>query len=206
MRQLTTRGVLCVTFIAAAGLSAMPALPYGRRAATKRRGLLCQTRQHSGDKTRKPGRKPMPARHDNRDLLTELKTLRHALADPHTTVANLIHSLGETSDKIEGSGYQVLPRQAWFSGIFVGISTDAAAMEKPSDVDLTLRPNVTLRLAELDAAFGRHTAGHPNRVFPFTYQYHAPEPGDRIVVLAYMRRDPSDPQSRVEEIKIMRDE
>lgn len=198
--------VLCAALTTAPTLSAAPqAGTYGARA--------CQTRRHRpGDNrpsTKNPPptkRKPMHTRHDNQELLGELKILRAALADPHTTVSDLIRRVGEPGEKVQGSGYMVHPSQAWFSGVFVGLNTDAGAAERPTDIDMTLRPNITLHLADLDAAFGRHTVGRPNRVFPFTYEYRAPVPSDRVVVFAYLRRVPSDPQSRVEEIKILRDE
>ena len=109
----------------------------------------------------------MHTHHDNRTLLAELKALRAAVADPRTTAPNLLLRLGETSEKIEGSGYQVHPKPLWFSGAFVGVATQANAEEKPTDVDVTLRPDMTLRLTELDAIFGKHTAGRPNSVFSF---------------------------------------
>lgn len=148
----------------------------------------------------------MHMRHDNRELLAELKALRAFVADPHTTVPNMIRRLGEPGEKVQGSGYPVHPKQAWFASVFVGIDAEDSATEKLADIDMILRPGIMLRLAEIDGIFGRHTAVRPNRVFRFTYEYRAPEHGDRVVVLAHLRRDPSDPESRVEEIIIMRDE
>ena len=147
----------------------------------------------------------MLTHNDNRELLAELKDLRAALADPQTRPVNLAHRLGETEYKVERSGYQVRPAQAWFASVFVGINADSRVLEKARSVTLSLSPDVTLRLAEMDAVFGARVEGRPNPAFAYTYQYRATGQADRVVIFAYLRHSPSDPQSRIEQISIFHD-
>lgn len=154
------------------------------------------------------------------DAVAALHEMMRRLRDPHASVKTLLPHLGHVERHQEDAGYDIAPLDKRFEHIFLGLyphewQTEThgggPAGETPYYLEVTLRPETHLHLADLSGAFGSWRHGTPapeGSSFVVLFDHpdrHEPTSLYEVRVDVTLSGEPEKAQTQVKKVTITRE-
>ena len=144
--------------------------------------------------------------------MTTIQSLAEALLQKNATVTGIALQIGGREVEREpGEGYGFVPADTRFRHAWLGVEADdERGRETPVDLELTVRPEANLRIAELERVFGTYRPVPPlpggGKPFRIAFYYDPPDLPGEAAIFATLSDEPEKQQAHVTEILIRKDE